>query len=406
MSKNTFFTGQPIFNQLLSLIPRHIIQDSVRKFDTDRYYKKFKSYDHLVTLLYACFQKCTSLREVVTGMMACQHKLQHLGLQAPARRSTLSEAMNRRNHEFFSSVYHHLYRLHFDFSPDSRIGGNIQDRLFLLDSTTIRLFSEIMKGMGSRPVDGKRKGGAKAHMLVKSSDDLPVFTLLTHATKNDKEIFKHLNLPKGAILVFDKGYNSYEQFEKWDKESVTWVTRMSDVAWQETIEPRTVSARESKAGILGDDLVKLGRPSNEGSTKRIIVRRIKYDDKISGRVFTFITNNKTFKATTIAGIYKRRWQIELLFKRLKQNYPLKYFLGESENAIKSQIWCSLITDLLLAIVKKNVTKKWSFANIASMVRLHLMTYLDIYAFLSDPEKSLVNYSELEPSFQLNLFNST
>lgn len=406
MSKSTFFTGQPIFNQLLSLIPRQIIQDSVRKFETDRYYKKFKSYDHLVTLLYACFQKCTSLREVVTGMMACQHKLAHLGLKAPTRRSTLSEAMNRRNHEFFSSVYHRLYQLHFDFSPDSRIGGKIEDRLFLLDSTTIRLFSEIMKGMGSRPVDGKKKGGAKAHMLVKSSDDLPVFTLLTHATKNDKEIFKHLNLPKGAIIVFDKGYNSYEQFEKWDKESVTWVTRMSDVAWQETIEHRTVTTRESKAGILSDDIVKLGRPSNEGSTKRITVRRITFDDKINGRVFTFITNNKTFKASTIAGIYKRRWQIELLFKRLKQNYPLKYFLGESENAIKSQIWCSLITDLLLAIIKKNVKKQWSFSNIAGMVRLHLMNYIDIYAFLSDPEKSLINYSESEPSLQLNLFNTS
>ena len=404
MNKSTFFTGQPIFNQLLNFIPKHIITSSARESASDRYYKKFKSYDHLVTMLYTCFQKCTSLREVVTGLMACNHKLNHLGVKYVPRRSTLSEANNNRSDLFFNAVYEKLYHTYYQFSPDSRLIGSIENRLFLIDSTTISLFSDIMKGMGGHPVNGKKKGGAKAHLMVKASEDVPVFTMITHATKNDKEIFKYVNLPKGAIVVFDKGYNSYEKFAEFNENGVTWVTRMSNVAWQELIETLPVSEKERELGVIADDRVFLGRPSNN-KTKRITVRRIKYYDAVTRREFIFITNHKTFKPSTIAAIYKRRWQIELLFKRLKQSYPLKHFLGESENAIKVQIWCALITDLLLSITKKQLKRKWSFANISSMVRLHLMNYLDLNLFLENPEKQLKNYKEPKYMNQMLLFST-
>jgi len=404
MSKSTFFTGQPIFSQLLNLIPRHIINASVREYSSDRYYKKFKSYDHLVTMLYTNFQKCTSLREVVTGLMACHYKLGHLGLKCVPRRSTLSEANTNRSPEFFQMVYERLYFTYYQFSPDSEIRGSIENRLFLIDSTTISLFSDIMKGMGGYPVSGKKKGGAKCHMLVKATDDVPAFTMITHASKNDKEIFKHISLPKGAIVVFDKGYNSYEQFEHLNKQSVTWVTRMSHVAYQELVEQLPVSEQELASGVIADDKVLLGRPSNT-KTKRIAVRRITYYDRLTKKKFVFITNHKKYKASEIASIYKRRWQIELLFKRLKQSYPLKHFLGESENAIKVQIWCALITDLLLSIVKKQLKRQWSFANISGMVRLHLMNYLNLNLFLENPEKALIHYEETLSQQQTDLFSS-
>jgi len=406
MGKNTFFTGQPIFSQLLSFIPRSIVQASVQEHSTDRYYKKYKSYDHLVTMLYACFQKCISLREVTTGMMASHHKLSHLGLASAPKRSTLSEANNHRSELFFSSIYSGLLKHYSLFLPDSRIGGRIQNRLYIMDSTTIKLFSDIMQGAGSHPVNGRKKGGAKAHIVVKASEDLPVFATITHAKKNDKEIYKYLSLPKGAIVVFDKGYNSYEKFDRWSRQQVTWVTRMSDVAAQELVQCHEVSEKEQGRGVQADDMVILGRPGNASKTRRITARRIRYCDQQTGRTFTFITNNRTFNASTVAGIYKRRWQIELLFKRFKHNYPLRYFLGQSENAIRIQIWCSLITDLLLNLVKKRVKRAWSFANIAAMVRLHLMNYIQIYSFLENPEKALINYSEPVPKLQLSLFNTS
>jgi hypothetical protein len=402
MRKNTFFTGQPIFSQLLKLIPSAIISHNVRKNGSDRYYKRFKSYDHLVAMLYASFERCSSIREVTTGLMACHHKLLHLGLKYLPKRSTLSEANGKRPEQFFADLYHDLYRHHFGVLPDSPMHGSIESRLFLIDSTTISLFTEVMKGMGTRAVDGRKKGGAKAHMLVKADQDVPCFTLITHATKNDKEILNKIKLPAGAIVVFDKGYNSYIQFAQWDKQNITWVTRMIDVAWQEQIALNNIDDKEKNAGVIADEKIRLGRPSNS-PTPKIIVRKITFYDAVSGRTFSFITNNTRFKASTIAAIYKRRWQIELLFKRLKQNYPLRYFLGESENAIKIQIWCSLITDLLLKIISNKTKKRWSFANLSAMIRLHLMNYISVIRFLNNPEKALLNYREASNDFQLKLF---
>jgi hypothetical protein len=405
MSKSIYFTGQPIFNQLLSLIPRSLIRRSVLEVNSDRYYKKFKSYEHLVTMLYTCLQKCTSLREVTTGMMACHQKLYHLGINYSPRRSTLAEANNNRSCDFFSSLYFRLYHHYYQFSPDSRLKGSIENRLFLIDSTTISLFSEIMKGAGCRGLSGKKKGGAKAHLVVRANEDVPLFVMITHASKNDRDIFKEVTLPPGAIAVFDKGYNHYGQFEKWSNESVTWITRMREDSSQEYLESMAISSDEERAGVLADDIVILGRSSNR-KTKKIKVRRIRYEDNEKNRTFTFITNNFKYKASVIASIYKRRWQIELLFKRLKQTYPLRYFLGESENAIKIQIWCALICDLLLKIIKDRIKRKWSYSSLSGMLRLHLMNYLDLFSFLKNPEKSLINYSEERLDLQLKLFNTT
>jgi hypothetical protein len=334
--------------------------------------------------------------------MACHYKLQHLGLMHVPRRSTLAEANQNRNEAFFSDLYHNLYNHYFGTSPDSPLKGKVENRLFLIDSTTISLFTEVMKGMGSRAVDGRKKGGAKAHLLVKATEDIPQFVMITHGTKNDKEIFSKIHLPKGAIVVFDKGYNSYKQFLKWNKQKITWVTRIIDVATQEVIVQKRVDQKEKENGVIADDQIILGRPSNQ-KTPKIRVRRIKYYDQATDKTFVFITNNNRFKATTIADIYKKRWQIELLFKRLKQTYPLRYFLGESENAIKIQIWASLITDLLIKIIAQKVKRKWSFANISGMIRLHLMNYMNIIVFLNDPERTLTFYKFQDPDPQLKLF---
>jgi len=403
MSKNTFFSGQPIFTQIISLLPNNLVSSLVNELDSDRYYKKFLSKDHVVTMLYATFQKCTSLREVTTGLMACHHKLKHLGLNYTPRRSTLAEANQRRSEVFFDRFYHRLYSYYFKSLPDSRLKGSIENRLFLIDSTTITLFSEVMKGMGVRSVNGRRKGGAKAHMLVKATDDIPCFTMITPAAANDRDIFNKLSLPQNAIVVFDKGYNSYLQFDLWNKAKIHWVTRMNEKSSYEIVDSRIVTDQESAKGVISDQIINLGRTSNKNTTI-VQVRKVVYMSPENQKQFTFITNNLRFNPSTIANIYKKRWQIELLFKRLKQNYPLRSFLGESENAIKIQIWCSLITDLLLKIISRKLKKKWSYSNIAAMIRLHLMNYLDLVGFLNNPDKLCLNSINLNGNKQLSLFN--
>jgi hypothetical protein len=384
MDKSKIFSGQPIFNQLLQLIPKQIIRELVNKHETDRYYKRFKSYEHVVTMLYTCFHGCKSLREVVTGMMACSTRINHLGINYMPRRSTLAEANANRTEQFFCDLYHRLY-VH--FYPDSRLLSKIEKRLYIFDSTTISLFSDVMKGSGQKP-KGKSKGGVKAHVLIKADEDIPRFVCLTEAKENDNIFTPMVHLPKGSIVTFDRIYYGLKRLQTWTDAGITWVTRMHSLLAFQMLETKEITLQELQKGIITDEIVIVGAKSRKDKIK---ARRIVYLDPVSKKELIFLTNNTKMNASTIANIYKKRWQIECLFKRLKQNYPLKYFLGDNENAIKIQIWCTLISDLLIKIVKDKVKRKWSFSNVAAMIRLHLMTYIHLIRFLQNPEKSLINY---------------
>jgi hypothetical protein len=397
MRNTTFFTGQPIFTQLLQLIPTGMMRSLISQHNTDHYYKKFKTYDHVVSMLYCSFFKCTSIRELCTGLQACEHKLNHLGLKHTPRRSTLSDANSKRTEMFFADLYHHLYDYHYKNLPDSRKARGVENHLFIIDSTTIKLFTDIMKGRNVKPLNGKQKGGAKAHVLMKADEEVPQIIHLTPSANDDRNVLPKINPPAGSILVFDKGYNHYAQFKAWTEQKVNWVTRLPLTARIEEVSSVLLDEEQKQAGILADQIVKVGN--------RLImtVRIVKYYDTVSKRTFAFATNNFRMKATTIAGIYKKRWKIEMFFKRIKQHYPLRYFLGDSENAIKIQIWCAFIADLLIKIIKDKInTRNWSFANIAGMIRQHLMTYIHIIRFLSDPDKALINYYPSNPTPQLKL----
>jgi hypothetical protein len=335
-------------------------------------------------MLYTCFHGCKSLREVVTGMMACSTRINHLGINYMPRRSTLAEANANRTEQFFCDLYHRLY-VH--FYPDSRLLSKIEKRLFIFDSTTISLFSDVMKGSGQKP-KGKSKGGVKAHVLIKADEDIPRFVCLTEAKENDNIFTPMVHLPKGSIVTFDRIYYGLKRLQTWTDAGITWVTRMHSLLAFQMLETKEITLQELQKGIITDEIVIVGAKSRKDKIK---ARRIVYLDPVSKKELIFLTNNTKMNASTIANIYKKRWQIECLFKRLKQNYPLKYFLGDNENAIKIQIWCALISDLLIKIVKDKVKRKWSFSNVAAMIRLHLMTYIHLIRFLQNPEKSLINY---------------
>jgi len=404
MHKSTLFTGQPIFAQLLGLIPQTLINKFTRKYNSDRYCKKFMSYDHFVTMLYASFFQCASLREVTTGMQANVFKLQHLGLEHTPRRSTLSEANQRRSADWFGDLYHALYDLYFGGLPDSR---RKEDRLFIIDSTTISLFSSIMQGAGSYKSNGKKKGGAKAHVMLDAHHDIPAFIDISEAKEHDLTFLNKLQVPDGAIVVMDKAYVKHSQFEEWDSRGVRWVTRQKDDASVQIIERLDVPEEAAQGGVLEDNIILLGRPSNKKVTPVLRVRQVVYLDKNTNNAYIFITNDFTSTAQQIADIYKQRWQIELLFKRIKRCYPLKYFLGDNPNAVKIQIWSALICDLLIRIVQQQVktkqNKSWAYATLSGMIRHHLMQYLHLTEFLRNPEKALLNYKPPDNALQLKMF---
>jgi hypothetical protein len=393
MPKHSFFTGQPVFAQLLNLIPSHILSKLVVRYQANRYCKSFMTYDHLVTMLYQGFFQCLSLRELISGMQANHLRLKHLGLRTTPRRSTLADANSRRTADLFGELFHELYRHHFARLPDSRQ----QKRLYIIDSTTVSLFSNIMRGAGSYKSDGRKKGGAKAHVLLDAQHNIPSFVYLSEARHHDLTFLDKVEVPHGSIVVFDKAYTNHNRFKEWDAQQTTWVTRQKNDSNYQLLRTLPVSPLSAQAGVCSEEEVLLGRPSNQHITPLIKARRIIFYDSENNRHFTFITNDQQLPAEQIAALYKQRWQIELLFKRIKQRYPLRYFLGENENAVRIQIWTALICDLLVQIVNKNLTtsnkRRWAYANLASIIKHHLMTYINVWKFLANPEKTLLNYME-------------
>lgn len=396
MNKSTHFSGQPTFCQLINLIPREIISKAVLELSSDRYYKKFNTFHHLVTMLFACYGNCTSLREIVTGMAAMEGRLASSGVRHLPTRSTFADANAKRSSEVFESMYLSL-RDHFQrIFPDSPYS---QDMVYLIDSSVITLFQEIFKGSGSSHADGRRKGGLKVHMAVPLYEQSPCVIHIGNGADNDLIFHKYLTLPTGSTAIFDRGYRSYPQFNLWTHMGIRWITRLNERSYYTIIEKRAVDKKQKAAGVTKDIVVDLGFPQKK--TEKVRARIIFYTDPFSKKKLTFLTNDLKSKAATISKLYAKRWRIELLFKRLKQNMPLQYFLGDNKNAIRIQIWCALIADLLLNVIRKNVKRKWAFSTIASLVRLHLFNYLNLFSFLENPEKSKI-FSDPNDAMQLKL----
>lgn len=383
MNKSNFFSGQPIFAQLLKFIPKDSLLRIVRANKSDRYCKKFNTFEHLVTLLYAIFNNCNSLREVTTGMLASEQRLAHLGIRYHPRRSTISDANNRRQAEVFGEIYFSIFNKYACFLSDSRTSARTS-KLYMIDSTTIKLFHDILRTGGPVPASGKCKGGIKVHTLIRSDQDVPSMIRFSSGVTNDSQYLREVSLPKGSVIVFDRGYRDFATFNKLTREGITWVTRRSH--FHAVAEKDSSIEFPMNEQIVYDKQVIIGHRTIRN---RVHARLVQYRNPENGDIYEYFTNNLKMNGTTIASLYRKRWQIESLFKRIKQNYPLKYFLGDSENAIKIQIWCSLIADILLKIVKRAAAAKWSFSNLAAMIRLHLMTYIDMFRFLKSPEKSLL-----------------
>ena len=383
MGKSTNFSGQPILNQLLFFLDKGQIKKISKNHQGDRYVKKFTTYNHVVVMLFVALEGYSSIREVIIGLLANAHKLSHLGLSYVVRRSTLSEANQRRSSKLFGEIYMEVYLRNRKNLADSRLSDADMKRLYIMDSTTITLFKDILKGVGRHPLQGKKKGGIKAHTIVKASENVPCLIRYSAAVRHDHTFLHEVHtLSKGSIITFDKGYVDYAQYEAFSQSGIFYVTRLKDNAVYEACKEYDLP-ENAPSSVLKDEEVVLYYVQDKKNEHR--TRRIAYWDDENKRLFEFISNNFEFSAEKIALIYKQRWKIELLFKQLKQNFPLKYFLGDNENAIEIQIWAAMLANLLITLVKSKVKRPWAFSNMVSLIRNQLMNYVDIYRFLEDPE---------------------
>lgn len=391
MGKSTHFFGQPIYGQLIKSLNRDKIVEMSRRNGGEKYIKSFDGYTHLLTMLFAVIMRFDSLREIETAMTVEVRKLQHLGLKKVPRRSTLSDANARRSDRFFEEVYLDLYsRNKGKLSSDSRRNGGEEwiRRLRIIDSTTISIFSNaIFKGVGRHPKTGRKKGGIKVHSVIHANEGVPCDVQFTSAATNDSFMLAPNYYQHEEIITMDRAYINYRKFEKLTEKGVVYVTKMKKNLTYETLvdcmEMNTDGKMEYREQVV------VFRRNDISHIARIIT----YVDIKKNRLpklISLLTNDFDMSPETIVDIYRRRWQIESLFKQIKQNFPLRYFYGESANAIKIQIWVTLIANLLLSLLQSSLERSWSFSGLATMVRMVLMYYLNLYKFFNQPDADMKN----------------
>ena len=404
MSKGTHFIGQPLFGQLISLLDKSKILKFSREKDGERYVKHFNAWQHMVIMLYAVIKRFDSLREITDSMFPEARKLSHLGINMMPRRSTLSDANARRSESIFEATYRDLYATYKDeLSSDSRKHKTPQwmERLQIIDSTTITLFSNLLfKGIGRNPKSGKKKGGIKVHANIHANEGVPSDIKFTSAATNDSFMLKPANYTSGDILAFDRAYIDYAKFEELTRNGVIYVTKMKKNLVYAISDDTMYMTSDGKMSYR-IQYVTFTKCVKDGEDIVHKARIITYVDikKTRAKLISLLTNDMEMPIEEIVEIYRKRWEIELLFKQLKQNFPLRYFYGESSNAIKIQIWVTLIANLLIMVLQKRIKRPWSFSGLATMVRIMLMHYVNCYTFFEEPEKdwlAILKSNESEP----------
>ena len=389
MGKSSHFIGQPMYSQVIKLLDKSRILQISREKGGERYTKRFNGWIHLVVMLYAIIMRFDSLREITASLLTEARKLSHIGITFKIGRSTLADANKRRSEAIFESIYRDTYATYRHvLSSDSRTGKTPQwmRRLQIIDSTTITLFSNlIFKGVGRHPKNGKKKGGIKVHTVIHANEGVPSDIRFTSAATNDSFMLKPSSLSKGDIIAMDRAYIDYEKFEQLTEKQVIYVTKMKKSLKYEILGDTIYQTPEGVMEVRVQE-VRFTKKKQGGETIVHNARIITYVDVRKHKLISLLTNDMEFDPSEIIEIYRRRWEIELLFKQIKQNFPLRYFYGESANAIKIQIWVTLIANLLLMVMQKQLQRPWSFSGLATMVRITLMDYVDFYSLFNFPEK--------------------
>lgn len=404
--KDKHLIGQPILKQLINFIPKNKFNLLAREYNADKYYKSFSSWTQLVSMLFGVLSRCDSSGEVCDGMRALEGKLNHLGMQNSPAKSTFGDGLRNRNNEFFREVYLMLIEHFKPFLSVSRLDNVSFEKLFLFDSTTISLFSEVMKGVGRNPKnEGKKKGGLKVHMLVDAHSTTPEFARISQAKSHDKNFIQYLCLPKHSMIVFDRAYNHYLQFARFTQNEISFVCRLKKNAVYQVIEETfSQTLNDEKSGVFKEEHLHLTY-KEEKAEKNLCLRKVSFRDE-KGRFYEFITNNFEISREEVAYLYKLRWNIELLFKKLKQNFQLHYFYSESENGIKTQIWCTLIAQLLLMVLKAKSNTQKAFSTVAALIRIHLISNLELFWMVDNCRRTYTKRPKSKnksPCIQMELF---
>jgi len=367
-------TCASLFSQLLQQFPRWEFAKLVREHQAEKHAKGLSCWEQFVAMLFCQLAQAKSLREICGGLRCCVGKLKHLGVEKAPPRSTLSYANQHRPWE----LYRDLFYLFLDrcrvFAPQKKF--RFKNKLLSLDATVIVLRLHLFPWAEFR----RTKGAVKLHLLLDHDGYLPTYALLTEGKRHEVRVARQLAFAPESIVVLDRGYNDYALFGSWCAKRVWFVTRLKANLSYVVVERYAVPPR---GNILADEQILLSSAQAQRDCPYLLRRVVVWNEK-NQEAIVLLTNHPRFAASTIAAIYKDRWQIEIFFKTLKQNLKVKTFVGTSENALQIQIWTALLALLLLKFLQFRARLGWSLSNLAALLRWNLFTYRELWAWLDNP----------------------
>jgi putative transposase len=357
---------------MLKLIPRHHFAKLEAEHGTGRQARSFTRWSQLVHLISMQLTSRASLRDGIASLKARLKSLYHLGVK-PVARSTFADANHQRPASFFAALFAEMYRRCQPVAPKHKF--KFKNKLYSLDATVVSLCLSLFPWAEFR----RTKAGVKLHTLLDHGGYLPAFVAITPAREHEVKKARSLNLPKGSIVVEDLGYTDYARYGQLTVQKIFFVTRQKSNARYRVLERRPVN---TALGLVSDETIQLTGAKGRECPKPL--RRIVYQDPETDKVYVFLSNHFRLAAKTIANIYKERWQIEIFFRFIKQNLKIKAFIGNSENAVMSQIYAALIVYLLLCYTKFLCNLNVTLQHFMRILQLNLFRTCSVQELFEPP----------------------
>ncbi len=385
-----------IFSQVLKLFSRGEFEKAVKKHQAERHARGFTSWGQFMAMLFCQLGHAHSLREICGGLACCEGQLKHLGVPLAPKKSTLAYANEHRPWQLYQTVFEQTLSKCRELvaSQGGRKKFRFKNKLMSLDGSIIDLSVSMFDWAKFR----QTKGAIKLHLLLDHDGYLPSFGVVTEGRTSEIKVARTLRFDPGTILAIDRGYVDYEWFRELTQEEVYFVTRMKEKAVYEVKAELEVPQDRN---VVSDQIICFPRLAREGE-EPVLFRRVEIWNEEKQEPIVFLTNLLEFGATTIAAIFKDRWQVELFFKALKQTLKVKTFVGTSANAVKTQVWTALIAMLVLKYLQLKSKFSWSLSNLAALLRQQLFFYRDLYVWLDDPFQAPPALVGLHDDAQLSL----
>lgn len=364
-----------IFSQMLKFFPKTIFDAAVAKHEGEKHAKGMTCWSQFVSLMFCHLGGARSLREITGGLAASEGKLRHLGVATPPTRSTLAYANEHRPWRIYEDVFGQLLATCQLEAKGQRRRFRFQNPLVSLDSTVIPVCLSMFDWAQYK----RAKGAVKLHLVLNHEGYLPQFAVISDGKTADVKVAKQMAFTPGTMLVMDRGYEDHAWWRQLSLQGVYFVTRLKDSTGYTILATRDVP---EGGVILRDEEIVLN--SEKDHPEQMRLRRIEVWVEDKQCTLAFVTNHPKLAASTIAAIYKDRWQIELFFKAIKQSLRIKTFIGTSENAVHIQIWTALIAMLLVRYLQMRSSWNWSLSNLFALLRQQLFVYRDMWAWLNQP----------------------